>query len=31
MPKGIGKSCQGCNLYWHEQPVGKGQGHKSYE
>ena len=26
-----GKSRQGCNLYWHEQPAGKGQGHKSYE
>ena len=26
-----GKSHQGCNLHWHEQPAGKGQGHKSYE
>ena len=23
-PRGRGKSCQGCNLHWYEQPVGKG-------
>ena len=23
-PRGRGKSCQGCNLHWHEQPAGKG-------